>query len=126
LHAHIQGGNRLIADDQFGIQRDRPGDANALTLAAGELKGIAIRMGRIKAHLFQQLDHPVTALGTVAQPLDQKGFLQDLMHGMARIQRLRRILKHHLHVPAQGLQLRAGRVSDIIAHEFDAARDGLI
>ena len=43
LDRHVEGRNRLVADDQLGISRKRPGDADALALAAGELVRIAVQ-----------------------------------------------------------------------------------
>ncbi len=52
LYWNIQRGHGLIADDQFGIKRQRSGDPDSLPLAAGELVGIATHV------LFSQPDHP--------------------------------------------------------------------
>ena len=41
LDRDIQRGDRLIADDEVGRERERAGDADALALAAGEFVGIA-------------------------------------------------------------------------------------
>ena len=40
LDGNVQSGNRLIADDEFRVYRQRPGNANALPLTAGEFIGI--------------------------------------------------------------------------------------
>ena len=37
LDRDVEGGHRLVGDDQLGLERERPGDADALALAAGEL-----------------------------------------------------------------------------------------
>ena len=34
LNAHVQSGDRLVADNEFRIDRERAGNADALTLAA--------------------------------------------------------------------------------------------
>ncbi len=34
LDRHVQRGNRLVADNEFGIQRQRPRDPDPLPLAA--------------------------------------------------------------------------------------------
>jgi hypothetical protein len=34
LNRHVEGGHRLVGDDQLGLYCQRPGDANALPLAA--------------------------------------------------------------------------------------------
>ena len=37
LHGHVERRHRLVGDDQLRVQRQRPGDADALALPAGEL-----------------------------------------------------------------------------------------
>jgi serine kinase of HPr protein (carbohydrate metabolism regulator) len=44
LDRDVEGGDRLVAHDQVGIDRQRAGDADALALAAGELVRIAPRL----------------------------------------------------------------------------------
>ena len=39
LHRHVEGRDRLVADDQLRVEHERPGDRDALALAAGELVG---------------------------------------------------------------------------------------
>ena len=41
LDGHVQGGDNLVADDEFGAQGQGPGDGDPLALAAGELVGEA-------------------------------------------------------------------------------------
>src|ERR1700674_2520269 len=36
LHRDVESGNGLVADDELGLDRQGPGDADALTLSAGE------------------------------------------------------------------------------------------
>ena len=42
LNGHIQSGNGLVADDELGPQRQRTGDADTLSLTAGELVRITV------------------------------------------------------------------------------------
>ena len=41
LNRYVQRGDRLVADDEVGIDRQRAGDADALPLAAGKFVGVA-------------------------------------------------------------------------------------
>src|SRR5208282_4384262 len=46
LYRYVECGNRLVADDEAGVERQCPGDADALALSAGEFVRIAIeRLG---------------------------------------------------------------------------------
>ena len=51
---HVQSGDRLVADQQLGVGGDGAGDDDTLTLAAGELMGIAIHIGGIQTDHVQQ------------------------------------------------------------------------
>jgi hypothetical protein len=42
LHRDVERRDRLVGDQQLGLQRQRAGDADALALAAGELVRIAV------------------------------------------------------------------------------------
>lgn len=56
LHRYIQGGSRLISNQQLGVRGDGTGDGRPLDLAAGELMGIALQhLGR-KLHFLKQAD----------------------------------------------------------------------
>ena len=56
LDGHVQGGYRLVGDDELGLHRQSPGDADALALAAGELMGVAIGLLGTEAYPLQQVD----------------------------------------------------------------------
>jgi hypothetical protein len=51
LDRHIERADRLVGDDEFRVERQRAGDADALPLAAAELMGIAV------TSLARQADH---------------------------------------------------------------------
>ena len=55
LHRHIQRRDRLVGDQQFRLHRQRPGDADALALAAAEFVREALRGRRVELHQRQQL-----------------------------------------------------------------------
>ena len=49
---HVQGGDGLVGDDELGLHDHGPSQADALTLAAGKLVGVAGQMLREEADLF--------------------------------------------------------------------------
>ena len=58
LDRHVERRDGLVADDEVGVDRERPGDADALALAARELVRVAMDVALVEAHLAQQLaDH---------------------------------------------------------------------
>ena len=48
LDRHVERRDRLVADDEVGLEDERPGDPDALALAAGELVRIAPRVVRLR------------------------------------------------------------------------------
>ena len=51
LNGHVQRGNRLVADDELGVERQGACDADALALSAGELVRIAVAVIGLQAAL---------------------------------------------------------------------------
>ena len=49
LDRHVERGHRLVADDEVRLEDERPGDADALPLAARELVRVAPRVVRLRA-----------------------------------------------------------------------------
>ncbi|MNH37062.1 hypothetical protein D3C79_979170 [compost metagenome] len=66
---------------------------------------IAIHRTLRQPHLVQQLQHPAASLRCVAFAVDDEGLFQDLAHCVATVERFCRILKHYLHLLAQGSHL---------------------
>ena len=57
LDRHVQGGDRLVRDDELRPQRQRPGDADALALTAGELVRVAVVVLGVEPDQLEQLLH---------------------------------------------------------------------
>ena len=49
LDAHVEGGRGLVQDDELRVQREGPGDPDALSLAAAELVGEPVQVLRVQA-----------------------------------------------------------------------------
>ena len=62
LDRHVEGGDRLVGDDELGLEGERAGDADALALAAGELVRVAVVvLGVEPDELEQVLDRALDA-----------------------------------------------------------------
>ena len=61
LNRHVEGGDRLVEDQQLGLEHEGPGDADALALAARELVGVAVGVVRLEAHQLEHLGDPLPA-----------------------------------------------------------------
>ena len=63
LDRHVERRHRLVADDQFGIERQRAGDADALALAAGEFVRIGVHGLGPQPDALEQSGDALAALG---------------------------------------------------------------
>ena len=99
LHRHVERRGRLVEDDEFGIERHRAGDGDALALAAGEFVRVAVHAGGIDAGVGERAGDRLAALGGVEPRLlrDQSLF-DDLGDRQPRRQRAERVLEDDLHV----------------------------
>ena len=68
LHRDVERRDRLVADDQLRVDRERAGDADALALAAGELVREAVVVLRVEADDLEQLLDAPLDLGVGAEP----------------------------------------------------------
>ena len=103
LDGNIEGGDRLIADDQFWFEDHGPGDADPLALPTGEFMGISID------HQWQQADLGHASL-LPGSPLLLREFRKvygqwfgdDIADGHAWVKAGQRILKNDLQLFAYG------------------------
>ena len=122
LDGHVERGDRLVADDELGVQRERPGHPDALALAAGELVRVAVGEAGVEPHRLEQLLDPLPQPPPLRDPVLHQGLPDDAAHRHARIQTVLRVLEDHLHARAklaQGLAVEGG---DVGPAEHDASR----
>ncbi len=121
LNGHVQGGDRLVGDDDSGIQCKRASDGDTLALAAREFMRIALRVIRRQADVLQE---PRDALLGFAPPRDAVHVerLGDReADGEARIEGGERILEDHLDIAPQRPHFGGWQLRDVAALELDAA-----
>ena len=92
----------------FGLQRQRPGDADPLALAAGELGREAVVVLGVQPDQLHQLLHPPLAVGAVGDAVDGERVADDRADAAARVQRAVRVLEDHLHLAPQRRAARRG------------------
>ena len=123
LDRDVQGGDGLVGDDHLRLQGQRPRDADALPLTAGELVRVAVVVLRVQADgVHQPLDRGLAFGLGLLDAVDDEGVGDDRADRLARVQRRVRVLEDHLHLATQGLQLRALDRRDLAAVEVDRAR----
>jgi hypothetical protein len=59
LDRHVKRRNRFIQDDQLRINRQGPGNPDALTLTTRKLMGVAIRVVWVESNLIEELVYSV-------------------------------------------------------------------
>ena len=105
LDRDVERGDGLVGDDQLRLQRERPRDADALALAAGELVRVAVVVLGVQARRGPS----APARRACARPrrsaaVDGERVGDDRADRLARVQRRVGVLEDHLHLAAQGLQ----------------------
>ncbi len=117
---HVQRGDRLIQHQQLRLQRQRPGNADALALSAGEFLRIAAGMLRAQPDSPQQFgDTPGAFGGRHAVRLHRLG--KDVGDRHPRVERSQRVLKHHAHLPAHLEPFGRGHPGGVLAKHRNAA-----
>ena len=101
LYGHIQGGHRLVADDEVRVQGDGAGDADALALAAGELVGIAVLLVVVQSAGLHDAGHIGVVLVLGHQAVLPHGLSDDFAHGQAGRQAGVGVLEDQLHLGSE-------------------------
>src|SRR5947207_11190199 len=125
LHGDVEGGGRLVGDEQLRLAGDRHGDHHALLLASRKLERVGAEpgLGLGEADLAEQLER--------AQPRLRRGqgavlpqYFRDLEPDREhRVQRAHRLLEDHRDLgAAQRLQLAAGELEQLAPEVLYAAR----
>ncbi len=112
LDGDIQRRDRLVTDDHLGLEDERPGDADALALAAGELMGVTVHQVRQQTHLGHHGAHLLLHLFPWQGRVEgDEGLGDDVAYGHAGVQGGQRVLEDHLDLLAllpQGVLLELG------------------
>ncbi len=121
LDREVERRDGLVADDQLRLDRKRPGNGDALALAAGEFMGVAIRRGRRQPNHRQQFGHPVRNCIRRAQPVQRNRLTDRPPDAHARIERSEGVLEDDLHAPAHAPQIGLAESTQVDAVEGDRA-----
>ena len=124
LDRDVEGRNWLVANDEGGVDRQRAGDADPLSLASRELMGVAVGEPRVHPDDVKQLVDPVLPLFPLGQLEDVDRLADDVAHRLARVERRVRILEDHGHLAPPGAQPFASLLGDVFAFEMDRAGRG--
>jgi hypothetical protein len=100
LHGDVEGGDRLVQDQQLGAGDDPARDRDPLALPAGELRGAALEVPRGQCHRIERLAGPragLLAAGGDPESLERLG--EDPPDVLARIERAVGVLEDVLDEP---------------------------
>ena len=111
LDRDVERGDGLVADDEVGLEDERPGDADALALAARELVRVAACVVRLEADQVHHLGDLRPPLGVAAETVDAQPLADAVADRRARVEARVRVLEDDLHPPPVRLQGGAGRAS---------------
>ncbi|MNX96973.1 hypothetical protein D3C86_1293190 [compost metagenome] len=96
LDRDIERRHRFVADQEFRLDRQRPGDADARPLPARELMRKAAQHGGVHAHAHEHVFH-VGLLGALLDHAVHHGGLADnIEHAQPGVQGRIRVLENHL------------------------------
>src|SRR5260370_1904038 len=121
LDGHVERRDRFVEDQEPRLHRKGAGDADRLTLSAAELMRIARREIRLERDPAEQLADPLPSRLRSTNPQDHHRLLDDVLNRHTWIERPDRVLKDHLHLPADGSQLLSAQVREFLAIELHAA-----
>ncbi len=114
LDRHVEGRDRLVANQEGGIGHQRAGEDDALALTAGEFVRIAHGDMAGEADAAEHGEGLLGPLGRCAEAMDGERFGHLVTDGEAAVEGTQRILIDHLHPrprlpPRRSLRLRHGR-----------------
>ena len=119
----VERGDRLIRNDEPGLDDETARDANALALTPRELVGITIQYFAPAQANFRQclLGLKPDLSRAVCKAVEFESFGYRLADRHAGVERCIGVLKNHLHASPYGLQLSCVQLCDILALEGDLA-----
>ncbi len=121
LDGNVQGRDRLVADEDGGVQRQPPCDAHPLPLPPRKFVGIPPPLLRAQAHRLQQKSQPLRPFLPGVEAVNVHGIGKDLVHGHPGIERGIGVLEDELHFPPDPAQGLPPHVRHVLAPEPDRA-----
>ncbi len=127
LHGKIKRRDGLVGDHQLRFGDQGAGNGDALALAAGKLVRMALGVFGLQPDALQHVDDAVLHLGPArlaGQHMQRFG--DDTADPLARIERAKRVLEHHLEILALAHQFLRLQREEVIAVEQDVAGGRLV
>ena len=125
LYRDVEGGDGLVAAEEFRAAGERAGDGDALALAAGKLVREEPRLIRAQAHGLHEPQHLAAAPLLRADVQKIHRLADDVPGPAARVQGGVRVLENELDPPPERGQGVAAQGEDAFPVEQDVAGGGL-
>ena len=101
LYGYVEGGDGFVGNDEFGVEREGAGNADALALSPGKGMGISPQVIGTQAHADEQLLDAVFEFRSRCDLVDDEGFGNNVEDGHARVERREGILEDVLQFSPQ-------------------------
>src|SRR5712671_3082024 len=121
LHRDVERRDRLIADDQARVERQRASDADTLALATGEFVREAVERFGPETDLESELAHPPVERASARDAVIDQRLADDVADSEARVEGGVGVLEHHLELAPVGPHLAARQSVDAVALDADLA-----
>jgi len=125
LNGNVKGGNGFVADDELGVHGQGTGDSDTLTLAAGELVGVAVGVEGSETDHAQQLGGTLFDLLFGSHLMGQHGLLKHGTNGHTGVKGSVGILENDLHLAADFAHLGTVQLAEILTVEDNFTGGGL-
>ena len=115
LDGDVEGGGRLVGDQEVGAVGERHGDHDALALAAGELMRVGAEslLGVADADPGQEVEDAGAGGGAGEALVEREALADLLLDGVERVQAGHRLLEDEADVVAADAAQRAGSAVSI-------------
>ena len=124
LHGYVQGGRRLIENEDLRVAHQRPRNGSALALPTGYLVRIAFQKFSWETALHKKRTCLCLPL-RLWHALVPQAFANTVPQSAPGVKRTRRCLKNHLDLRIDRDQLPPGQVGDILAVKQNPACGGV-
>src|SRR5699024_698802 len=124
LHRYVERRGRLVGDEQLRPQGQSAGDADALTLTAGELMGVPVAHRRRQLDRFEQLFDLLAQFRSLHPLMEVERFADRLADRQTRVERGAGVLEDDPDLLAQRTQLLVAQTLDARAVDDHIAFDG--
>jgi hypothetical protein len=121
LHAHVEGADGLICDDEFGFRGERRRDTDPLTLTAGEACGKTIDERAIEPDAHEKIEHSPIAIRRRSNAKAVERFPNAPADGPAGIEAPIWVLEHRLDTPPEICERTSLETKRVSAIEEDRA-----